>query len=93
MTESSAALRAGVIGCDFFAQNHLHAWRHTPRVELTSVCDFDPNRAREAAEEFKVESRIGDERQLTAALRGHRHHPSKAPRARCSRVPTSTSRS
>jgi D-apiose dehydrogenase len=60
MTKSKAPLRAGVIGCGFFAQNHLHAWRHIPDVELAAVCDIDPEKARAAAQQFGVEQWFED---------------------------------
>jgi predicted dehydrogenase len=44
--------RFALIGCGFFAQNHLHAWSEIPEVELVAVCDIDPERARLAAERF-----------------------------------------
>lgn len=49
---SQAKLRAGVIGCGFFAQNHLHAWNSIEGVELAAVCDRDPARAKAAAATF-----------------------------------------
>ena len=60
MTESPTPLRVGVIGCGFFAQNHLHAWRHIPDVELVAVCDIEPDRARAAAEHFEVDAWFDD---------------------------------
>lgn len=44
----------GVIGCGFFAQNHLHAWRdlHAAGVDLVAVCDVDPQKAQRAAATF-----------------------------------------
>lgn len=45
-------LRFALLGCGFFAQNHLHAWREIADVELVAVCDIDPQRARAAAAEF-----------------------------------------
>jgi D-apiose dehydrogenase len=45
-------LRAGLIGCGFFAQNHLHAWRDIADVELAVVCDLDGAKAKRAAQEF-----------------------------------------
>ncbi len=52
MTER--VFRAGVIGCGFFAENHLAAWHHLPGVELTAVCDIDAAKARGAAERYGV---------------------------------------
>ncbi len=45
-----------VVGCGFFAQNHLNAWRDLAKdgVELIAVCDIDPAKAKAAAEKFKV---------------------------------------
>jgi predicted dehydrogenase len=42
-------LKGAVIGCGFFARNHLNAWAETPGVLLAAVCDQDGARAREAA--------------------------------------------
>jgi predicted dehydrogenase len=44
--------RFALIGCGFFAQNHLHAWAEIPEVELVAVCDVDPQRAEAAAATF-----------------------------------------
>ena len=48
--------RVGLIGCGFFAQNHLHAWRDlVPEgAELVAVCDTDPAKAQAAARAFGV---------------------------------------
>ena len=43
-------MRGAVIGCGFFAQNHLKAWRDVAGAELVAVCDLDPAKARAAAE-------------------------------------------
>src|SRR5688572_29089339 len=45
-----------VVGCGFFAQNHLHAWKDlAPKgVDVVAVCDVDPAKARAAAKEFDV---------------------------------------
>lgn len=44
--------RFALIGCGFFAQNHLHAWSQMPEVELVATCDIDESCARAAAETF-----------------------------------------
>lgn len=44
--------RVGVVGCGFFAQLHLHAWRELPNVELAAVCDRDQAKAQRAAQAF-----------------------------------------
>ena len=49
-------MRGAVIGCGFFAQNHLEAWRdlRADGVELVAVCDLDAAKAKAAAEKFGV---------------------------------------
>jgi len=47
-------LRAGVIGCGFFAENHLAAWKHIPGVELVAVCDLEAEKAKAAAARYNV---------------------------------------
>jgi predicted dehydrogenase len=47
-------LRGAVIGCGFFAQNHLHAWKDIGDVALVAVCDKDAAKARAAADTFGV---------------------------------------
>lgn len=51
-----APIRLGLVGCGFFAQNHLHAWKdlEPEGVELVAVCDIDAGKARAAAEQFRV---------------------------------------
>ena len=45
-------LRAGVIGCGFFAQNHLAVWGTNEDVILAAVCDQQADRAEEAKAKF-----------------------------------------
>jgi D-apiose dehydrogenase len=47
-------MRIGVIGCGFFAQDHLNAWRDlaSEGAVLACVCDIDPAKARAAAADF-----------------------------------------
>ena len=39
-------LKGGVIGCGFFAANHLEAWELLDGVAIVAVCDRDPAKAR-----------------------------------------------
>jgi D-apiose dehydrogenase len=52
----SKRTRLGVIGCGFFAGNHLNSWRDLADqgVELAAVCDTDAAKAKAAAEQFGV---------------------------------------
>jgi len=49
-------MKLGVIGCGFFAQNHLHAWTDlgASGLKIVAVCDVDPAKAKAAAERFRV---------------------------------------
>lgn len=53
MTERIAL---GLIGCGFFAQNHLNAWTDLKAegVDIVAVCDVDADKARAAAVTFNV---------------------------------------
>src|SRR5687768_11237198 len=44
-------VRVGLIGCGFFARNHLHSWKDLAPAgaDLVAVCDTDPAKARTAA--------------------------------------------
>ena len=48
----SQRLRGTVIGCGFFAENHLNAWATIKDVELVAVCDLDPAKAEGAKQRF-----------------------------------------
>ena len=43
-----------MIGCGFYAQNHLHAWAELRALgtELVAVCDLDPEKAKAAGDKF-----------------------------------------
>ena len=45
-------LRGTVVGCGFFAENHLNAWASIPDMALVAVCDLDPTKAASAAKRF-----------------------------------------
>jgi predicted dehydrogenase len=46
----------GIIGCGFFARNHLNSWKDLAAegADLVAVCDVDPAKAKAAAEAFSV---------------------------------------
>ena len=46
----SKPLRGAVIGCGFFAQNHLKAWGDVDGAVLAAVCDLAPSKAQTAAD-------------------------------------------
>ncbi len=52
--------KGGLIGCGFFAQNHLHAWRGMNGAEIVAICDRDPERVSEAASAFGIARTYSD---------------------------------
>lgn len=52
--------RGVLIGCGFFADNHLNAWKSFPNVNLVAVCDRDQSKAERAASLFGVPKFYGD---------------------------------
>ena len=66
---ADGTLRGAVVGCGFFAQNHLHAWRDIDGVEIAAVCDLDRARAEAAAAAFGVPNVYTDAATMLAAER------------------------
>ena len=62
-------LRVGVIGCGFFAANHLAAWASMADVTLAAVCDLDVARADTAARNFGAGAAYGGAAAMLAAER------------------------
>ena len=62
-------MRGALIGCGFFAQNHLHAWceMRADGVELVAVCDMDQGRAQAAADNFGISRSYVDAAEMLAA--------------------------
>jgi predicted dehydrogenase len=55
---AASAIQIGVIGCGFYAQNHLHAWKELAPdgAVLAAVCDVDAGKAEAAGRAFGVPS-------------------------------------
>ena len=51
-------VRVALIGCGFYAQNHLQAWKELAArgADLVAVCDRDPAKAKAAGERFGAPS-------------------------------------
>ena len=60
--------RIGLIGCGFYAQNHLHAWSDLKAegANLVAVCDLDATKAETAAKQFGAKA-YSDARAMFAA--------------------------
>ena len=63
------SFRGVLIGCGFFAQNHLHAWAGLEGAEIVAVCDTDSDRARATAAQFGIPRHYTD---AAAALQAER---------------------
>lgn len=50
----TSRLKGAVVGCGFFAQNHLSGWKDIDDVEIVAVCDLDIEKAKAAAEKFGI---------------------------------------
>ncbi|GAB0118030.1 Gfo/Idh/MocA family protein [Acidisoma sp. 7E03] len=61
--------RMALIGCGFFAQNHLHAWSSIPEVEIVAVCDRDVEKAEAARQRFSAGRAYTDAAEMFAAER------------------------
>lgn len=50
--------RVGVVGCGFFARNHIHSWLDlAPKgARLVAVCDLDTTKAEAFAAEFAIDA-------------------------------------
>lgn len=61
--------RGVLIGCGFFAQNHMHAWAGIDGVEIVAVCDRDAAKARDAVKRFGVARSYTDAVEMLATER------------------------
>ena len=60
-------LRGALIGCGFFARNHLHAWQQLPGVEIVALCDRDAERLAATAAEFGIARTFAEAGELLRA--------------------------
>jgi predicted dehydrogenase len=60
-------LRGGLIGCGFFARNHLHAWQEVSGAEIVALCDVEQSRAEAYGQEFGIDRVYGGAEQMLRA--------------------------
>jgi D-apiose dehydrogenase len=53
-------LRGALIGCGFFAVNHMHGWRDAKGAEIMAICDSNPQRLAAVGDQFGVSKRYAD---------------------------------
>lgn len=59
-------IKGALIGCGFFAENQLHAWRDIDGVEIVALCDRDPERLKICSEKFGIERTYTDAAKMLA---------------------------
>jgi predicted dehydrogenase len=61
-------MRGALIGCGFFARNHMHAWAALDGAEIVAVCDRDRAKAEAMAARFGIEGVHDDAAAMFDAL-------------------------
>ncbi|MEO1019042.1 MAG: Gfo/Idh/MocA family oxidoreductase, partial [Pseudomonadota bacterium] len=59
-------LRGTMIGCGFFAANHLQAWAEIEDVDLVAVCDREESKAAVWAERLSIDAVFADAERMLA---------------------------
>ena len=47
-------LKGALIGCGFFAENHILAWKELRNIEIICVCDLDIKKANKFKSKFNI---------------------------------------
>ncbi|MEM7693733.1 MAG: Gfo/Idh/MocA family oxidoreductase [Pseudomonadota bacterium] len=61
--------RGALIGCGFFARNHMHGWADAPGARIVAVCDLDPAKAERFAADFGIPRAYTDAAEMLATER------------------------
>ena len=61
------ARRGALIGCGFFAENHMHAWADIDGAGIIALCDRDIGRAHAMAKRFGIDAVYDDIEPMLAA--------------------------
>ena len=61
--------RGCLVGCGFFARNHMNGWAGLPGAAIVAVCDTDRARAEDMAAAFDVAAVYTDAREMLTAER------------------------
>jgi D-apiose dehydrogenase len=56
--------RGALIGCGFFAVNHLHGWKDAKDASVVAICDQDPQRLKAVGDQFGIAARYTDARDM-----------------------------
>ena len=47
-------MKGAIIGCGFFASNHMHAWKELNNVEIVAACDLNLNKVKSFCNKFHI---------------------------------------
>jgi D-apiose dehydrogenase len=53
-------LRGGLIGCGYFARNHLNGWREVDGADIVAVCDENEDSLNSASRDFGIGEKYSD---------------------------------
>ncbi len=59
-------MKIAVIGCGFFALNHLHGWADIDGTDVVAICDIDPERLALVGDQFGIARRYSSAEALFA---------------------------
>jgi D-apiose dehydrogenase len=62
-------LRGAVIGCGFFAVNHLHGWQDAKGAEIVAICDTSPDRLMVVGGQFGISARYTSAAEMLAEVK------------------------
>jgi D-apiose dehydrogenase len=57
-------LRGALIGCGFFAVNHMHGWRDVKGASIVAICDQNAERLNGVGDQFDIATRYSDARAM-----------------------------
>ena len=62
-------LKGGLIGCGFFASNHLSGWRMVPGARIAALCDRDDRKLKATGHTFGIDALYTDAAEMIAQER------------------------
>lgn len=62
-------LRGALIGCGFFAENHMHGWAGVPGARIVALCDRDPARLAAMSRKISIDIIYEDAARMLAELK------------------------
>jgi len=60
-------LKGALIGCGFFAINHLHSWRDVDGAEIIAICDSNSERLKVVGDQFDIAKRYHNANEMLIA--------------------------